>query len=323
MRKDTRRIVKFIRRHDMNVIEKILQTYPLSKREVEQLISTAPSRYKVHEIKKRNGRGMRTIAQPTAEIKLLQKLMAREILAKLPVSEAAMAYRENLGIVNHATPHANNQYLLKLDFENFFPTIRAVDFIYHLRKHIDIDEENLKKLSRIFFWRPKGTRKLILSIGAPSSPVISNTLLYDFDMQLLEYCRKMGITYTRYADDLALSTNVPNILKNAHAYISKICESSKSPKLIINETKTVYTSRKHRRLLTGLILTNSGTPSIGRDKKRLIRSMAHHYMLGSLKPEENSKLRGWIAFTMSVDKAFVESIRKMIGNAHFDRLMTN
>lgn len=61
----------------MSVIEIILKDFPLGREEALHLIQTAPARYKVHEIEKRNDRGKRTIAQPTAEIKMLQRLMLK------------------------------------------------------------------------------------------------------------------------------------------------------------------------------------------------------------------------------------------------------
>lgn len=306
----------------MNVIETILQDFPLGRHEVERLIRTAPSRYKVHEIEKRNGRGKRTIAQPTAEIKLLQKYLLDRYVAKLPVSEAAKAYRSGHGIVDHASPHAKNQYLLKLDFKDFFPSIQAVDFVKHLKKYsVDLSPEDAKVLSRVFFWRPRGQQNLLLSIGAPSSPAISNTLMFDFDSEVIQYCIKTGIIYTRYADDLALSTNQPNVLSDAHAFVERLCRRIKSPKFTLNGEKTVFTSKKYRRQLTGLVLSNDGTISIGRDRKRSIRAMAYHYKLGNLAPEEHSRLRGWLAFTMSVDREFVKTIEAMVGKERFQKLM--
>jgi len=305
----------------MKVINTILQDFPLSRDEIEHLIRTAPSRYKVHEIQKRNGRGKRIIAQPTAEIKLIQRFLLQKFVANLPVSTAAKAYRNGQGIIDHASAHAKSRYLLKLDFKDFFPSIRASDFVKHLYKYSDLKSEDAKALSRIFFWRPKGQRSLFLSIGAPSSPAISNTLLFEFDARLIEYCSDNGIAYTRYADDLALSTNKPNILTEAHNYVVSLCASIRSPKLLLNDEKTVFTSKKHHRQLTGLTLSNDGKASIGREKKREIRAMARHYQLGKLNPDDHSTLRGWIAFTMSIDQAFVNTIRTMIGENSFRKLM--
>ena len=305
----------------MSVIESILSAFPLSRQEVADLIRTAPSRYKVHEIKKRNGRGNRTISQPTAEIKIIQKFFEKKYISHLPVSSAAKAYRAGLGISDHASVHAKNRYLLKLDFKDFFPSIRAGDFINHLSKYSNLENQDIKLLSRVFFWRPKGRRLLLLSIGAPSSPAISNTIMFEFDEQLIEYCDQFDIAYTRYADDLALSTNHPGTLAEAHQFVLSLCQEIKSPNLILNREKTVFTSKKYHRQLTGLTLSNEGNASIGRAKKREIRAMAHHYSIGKLRPEELSKLRGWIAFTMSIDLRFVSTIRKLLGKIKFEQLM--
>jgi RNA-directed DNA polymerase len=305
----------------MNVIELISSQFPLSSLETSQLIKTAPSRYKVHEIDKRNGRGKRTIAQPTAEIKVLQRFLVEAAIPDLPIHEAAKAYRKDHSIIDHALPHAKKHYLLKLDFKNFFPSIKATDFIAHLRRQTTLSQEDIRLLARIFFWRPRGQRKLILSIGAPSSPYISNTLLFDFDTRLGEYCEANEIVYTRYADDLALSTDRADILKAAHAYVREICTKGKHPQLELNEEKTVYTSKKHHRELTGLTLSNDGRASIGREKKRLVRSMTYNFSKGELDVEDHSKLRGWIAFAMSIDQDFVRTLVDMIGNEAFERLM--
>lgn len=305
----------------MSVIETILKEFPLGREETLHLIQTAPARYKVHEIEKRNGRGKRTIAQPTAEIKMLQRLMLKRYLENLPISQAATAYRSGYGIKVHAQMHAKNNYLLKLDFKDFFPSITSRDFLKHLRKHSSVSVDDGKLLARLFFWRPKGDRKLILSIGAPSSPFISNALMYGFDLELIEFCKENNIIYTRYADDIALSTDKPDALKNAHEFIKKLCKKIDYPKIQLNEAKTVYTSKKHHRELTGLVLSNDGNASIGRDKKRLIRAMAHHYKTGSLSIEDTHKLRGLLAFTLSVDKKFVETIKKMLGDDCFYRLI--
>lgn len=305
----------------MSVVDLIQSKFPLSAEEARRLVVTAPSRYKVHEIEKRNGRGKRTIAQPTAEVKVLQRLLMEELLSDLPISAAAKAYRKNHSIVDHALPHAKNQYLLKLDFKDFFPSLRAIDFIKHLVAYSSLHLDDIKLLARAFFWRPRGQRKLILSIGAPSSPFISNTLLYNFDSNLIEYCKVNSITYTRYADDIALSTNHPARLVSAHGFIRELISKGKHVHLELNEEKTVYTSKKHHRELTGLTLSNEGRASIGREKKRLIRSMAFNYSTGKLGIENYSKLRGWIAFMASIDPQFVKSLEKMMGNDAFEYLM--
>lgn len=106
------------------LFQRLLARSPFSEHELIVLIATASSRYKVHYIEKRSGRGRRLIAQPTREIKFLQRMLVKHELGALPIHEAAMAYRAGLSIADHARPHAGGRYLLKLDFKDFFPSIK-------------------------------------------------------------------------------------------------------------------------------------------------------------------------------------------------------
>lgn len=304
----------------MGIVEQLTEVFPLSPKEARVLLVTAPRRYKEHFIEKRNGRGQRLIAQPTAEIKVLQRWAVKTFFLGLPVHSAAKGYRPHLSIKHHAAPHASKKYLLKLDFRDFFPSIKAVDFLRHLRRHTELDLEDRRLLAKLLFRSNKRTKALELSIGAPSSPAVSNTIMYEFDTRLTEYCSTIGATYTRYADDLAISTNRPGVLDGARDFVVELCETLKYPKIALNEGKTVFTSKRHQRQLTGLILNNEGSVSLGREKKRSIRAMAHHYLHAELPTEEVARLRGLLAYSRSVDPKFVESIQRMIGDTAFSAL---
>ena len=306
----------------MDLIERLQAVFPFSQREIALLIYTAPRRYKIHFIEKRNDRGKRLIAQPTAELKAVQKWIISAYLNQLPVHKAAMAYRPKLGIKDHAQLHASNNYLLKLDFENFFPSIKGSDLQAHLSVHMDkLTLQDQIALTRLLFRADSNTDRLILSIGAPSSPALSNTVMYDFDLAVANFCEDLGVEYSRYADDLALSTNTPRILESVKTYIESLCKTLKYPSLKINENKTVFTSKKFQRQLTGLILSNSGNASLGRSRKREIRSMAHHFSQGKLSGEEITRLRGLLAFTASIDKEYIHSIERMVGVETFNAIM--
>lgn len=305
----------------MSLVDQIQADFPLTQHEVRVLLMTAAYRYKLHFIEKRHGRGKRLIAQPTAEIKILQRWAVENYVNNLPVHEAAKAYRHQTSIYENAAAHAANSYLLKLDFENFFPSILGEHFSQHLKSNLEVTDEDADFLMRLLFRYDREKKKYVLSIGAPSSPAVSNAIMYQFDMRLAIYCSERDIAYTRYADDLALSTNKPRQLHEAKLFVARLCQGLPYPRLSLNEGKTVFTSKKFRRQITGLVLTNDGKPSLGREKKRLIRSMAHHYSIGGLSPERTAHLRGLLAFALSIEPPFVQSIERMIGEEVFRQLM--
>jgi RNA-directed DNA polymerase len=212
--------------------------------------------------------------------------------------------------------------LLKLDFKDFFHSIKANDF----RKFLEqagpklVDASDIDYLCRILFWKNKHTGDLILSIGAPSSPILSNILMHEFDSKVSEYCKSMGITYTRYADDMTFSTNKREILRSVVEKMRQICDELPYPRLRLNADKTVHASRATSRRVTGLVLSNEGVVTIGRSRKRKIRAAVHHFKVGKLSADESSALGGTLAFVNSVEPQFLKVLTKRYGKSVIKRL---
>ncbi|TBT09895.1 RNA-directed DNA polymerase, partial [Vibrio parahaemolyticus] len=74
-------------------------------------------------------------------------------------------------------------------------------------------------------------RKLELSIGAPSSPVISNLVMKELDQEIIHFCEEKSIAYSRYADDLTFSTNNIAYFSDLLPYIYELLSYTQSPKL--------------------------------------------------------------------------------------------
>jgi RNA-directed DNA polymerase len=299
------------------LFQRLLARSPFSDHELAVLIATAASRYKVHYIEKRGGRGRREIAQPTKEIKFLQRLLVREELLGLPIHDAAVAYRSGRSILDHAQPHAAARYLLKLDFTNFFPSIKWGALLHRLSRDAAYSQVELWILVNLLCRRIKGTNTFQLSIGAPSSPHMSNYVLHEFDSRMTEFCAAREVRYTRYADDLAFSTNLPKVLDEIETEVRRLMAELAYLGLTLNESKTLNVSTKHRRTLVGLTLSNEGRASIGRDAKRALRVAIHRLTTGSISPSEVSNLRGRLAFTYAIDPEFVD---RLLAHYGFDSI---
>ena len=295
------------------LFQRLLDRSPFSEHDLIVLIATAPSRYKVHYIEKRNGRGRREIAQPTKEIKFLQRMLVKHELATLPIHDAAVAYRAGRSIADHARPHAQGRYLLKLDFRNFFPSIKWSSLAHRLARDTQYTKVELWILGNLLCRKAKSTGVHQLSIGAPSSPHVSNYVLNEFDSKLTDFCSSRAVRYTRYADDLALSTNTPGALDVVDQEVRHLLEELDYLGLQLNEEKSVNVSRKRRRILVGLTLSNDGKASIGREAKRQLRGAIHRAALGTLHPADLSYLQGRLAFTYAIDPLFVDQLLARYG----------
>lgn len=281
----------------------------------------APKMYKVYTIPKRNG-GKRVIAHPARPLKAVQRALVEILKDVLPIHSAAFAYRENVSIKKNADMHKKNKYFLKMDFSDFFNSIDVEVF----ESQLDINEiliRNKKLTNQILFWSPSKTvtGKLKLSVGAPSSPIISNFVMFRFDSVISEICKLSDIHYTRYADDLFFSSNVKNSLFNIPKIVKYILKDCYKGKLRVNESKTSFSSRAHNVHVTGITITNQGTLSLGRKRKRYISSLIHKYKLGILDEESVRKLQGLLGFAKSVEPLFISRLSKKYSSQIIDAIV--
>lgn len=300
------------------IIDRIAAESGLTPSQVGVIIRSSGRRYKSYTIPKRDG-GRRHISQPSRKLKFIQRWLISRVFSLLPVHECATAYVRGRGIADNAQAHRHSRYLLKTDIANFFPSITDRDVRRLIRDNAAyLPDDIAKDYDRIAM---AVSYRGALTIGAPSSPTISNTMLYAFDVQMQEYCEEAGLSYTRYADDIAVSAIEHGKLEPALDKLREIIESLEYPKLELNEAKTVMVSKKHRRFVTGLVLTSNGKVSIGRDRKREIRSLLFRFKNGELNSEAVDRLKGWCAYINSVEPEFSEALKRKYGVQLYQELM--
>lgn len=281
--------------------------------DVRRLMASAPGRYKRYSIPKRDGT-RRPIAQPAREIKAIQRAFVTLILDGLPVHGAATAYRPGVSIFDNAAMHAGGGPILKMDLKGFFPSIRLRDWRRYCEENSLFEDESDVTLSgHLLFYREPGTRSLRLAIGAPSSPSVSNILMFDFDAAVTEAVRSDKVVYTRYADDLTFSAPRTGYLTGVQSAVARVIRQQAYPKLEINLAKTTYATRKYNRSVTGLVLANDGRVTIGREKKRLISAQVHRAHLGIIDDEALAKLAGMLAFIRGVEPDYLEVLTNKYG----------
>ena len=290
------------------IIDMMAREIGIPVAEVQRLADTASVRYKTYTIKKRNG-GDRTISQPTPRIKFLQRWLIARIFSSVPVHSAATAYIVGKGIRDNAAAHVNSRYLLKKDFINFFPSITDIDIYSALRENrglipIDLEEKDYLDIGNIC------CRYGALSIGAPSSPILSNIVMYKFDKYVTDNVSEIGAKYTRYADDISISTHDHEALNKIDDMLKAAAIAESGLNLVFNERKTVFCSKKNNRSVTGLVITPQGKISLGRDRKRYIKSLVHQASLGTLDQKSLKKLSGWISFANGVEPDFILILKR-------------
>lgn len=300
------------------LIEHMAAEMRLTPSYIRSVVQTASHRYKVYAIRKKSG-GTREICHPARELKLLQHWLIQNIFSRLPLHSSATAYRIGKNIRDNALLHGGQNYLLRIDFTSFFPSIKGRDINLLLRKNAAVFDPPLSREDADVLCKLV-CRNDSLTIGAPTSPLVSNCIIFDFDSKWYQRCAEVGVVYSRYADDIYCSSNTANVLAPLLERIRADVAKLTTPRLTINNAKTAFTSRKRRRLVTGLVLTPERRVSLGRQRKRYIRSLVFRYKTEKLGGSERAYLRGFISYAQSVDAAFVANLTRKYGRPIIDAI---
>ena len=148
------------------LIKKIASDLRLPVQYIELVSASASHRYKTYKIKKRTS-GYRTIDHPARELKLLQRWLVENLFSSFPVHDAVHSYRIGRSILSNAILHRNNNYLLRADFANFFPSILAQDVARLILNNRDTLPFQLSKRD-IFAVTSLVCKQGSLTVGAPA-----------------------------------------------------------------------------------------------------------------------------------------------------------
>lgn len=301
------------------LLENLAKQSGVSNAKLELIARTASRRYKVYDIPKRSG-GLRTIEHPSRELKAIQRWIVKTVFNKLPVHNCATAYKKGASVRTNASRHQHTNYTTRFDFIGFFPSFhqnRLELFLTRQNEHLGF---NLSKHD-IDFIGSLVCRYGRLTIGAPSSPAISNAMMYSFDKSLSDYCEERNIIYTRYADDLFFSSVEKNAMGGIEDEIRRANHGIDYLALRINQRKTAYLSRKYGRRITGIFITPDHDVSIGRHRKREIKSLIHKWINNELPLSRLGYLRGLLAFSCDVEPDLEDRLRRKYGAEPIDRVL--
>ena len=107
--------------------------------------------------------------------------------------------------------------------------------------------------------------------GAPSSPAITNIILYEFDEQMGQWCRDRGIAYTRYCDDMTFSGDFDpaEVIRFVRLELKKMG-------FLLNEQKTRTQRPGQQQTVTGIVVNEK--LSIPADYRRKLRQELYYCM---------------------------------------------
>ena len=163
-------------------------------------------------VPKRSG-GERVVHSPRKSLKRLQRqlgaILERWYFLRVPQgvygfipAEYPDLFGRTRDVVSNAERHLQAEYLLNIDIDDFFPSI-SVDYMRKrwLEEWPYTHSRLLDELMLILTYEGS------LPTGAPSSPILSNLLALPIDEDMEAFAKTHGLVYTRYVDDLSISTD--------------------------------------------------------------------------------------------------------------------
>ena len=205
----------------------------------------------------------RKLSVPDLILKRVQKSIADNILVQFPVSRYAKAYKVGSSVQRNAQPHIGKKKLLKLDIEGFFDHI-----LYSQVKDIVFCEEKFAEPIRILLTM-LCYYKESLPQGAPTSPAITNIIMFDFDETVGAFCNKKNIAYTRYCDDMTFSGDF-----DEGEVITFVKKELFKLGLFLKNRKTVVVPASKRQTVTGIVVNEK--LNITKEYKRNIRQEMYY-----------------------------------------------
>jgi RNA-directed DNA polymerase len=239
----------------------------------------ADERYRHFEIPKRSG-GMRQIHAPIGLVRGLQDRLHLELKQLYRAHPNAHGFIDGRSVASNAADHAGKRWVLNVDLEDFFPSInfgRVRGLL--MRPPFELGLAAAAMCAQIATYRNG------LPQGAPTSPVLSNFIAATLDRRLLRLAREHKLTYSRYADDITFSTDLPQFPPSiaVHEQIEgggfrvaageALEQTIRACGFSINAKKVRIQGRGVHQSVTGLCVNTR--VNIERQRVRRIRAMLH------------------------------------------------
>ncbi|MGC0941532.1 reverse transcriptase family protein [Pantoea agglomerans] len=188
-------------------------------------------------IKKKNG-GERIVYAPNKMLKSLLRKVNQKIFTQINYPDylfGSIPDKENpRDYILCAEQHCKAKVLIKIDIENFFPTMRE-EYVYNIfNKLLKCSEEVAQILTKLT------TFDGYVPQGAPTSTYLANLYFFDSEPKKVQHLRNNGFRYTRLIDDITVSRATK---EGSWKYVeSFIGEFITQKHLSINKDKTISRS---------------------------------------------------------------------------------
>lgn len=282
-------------------------------------------RYISFQIPKKVG-GTREISAPNSHLKGVQKELGNLLNSNFQPYPVTHGFVLEKSVLSNAKIHLGSKWVLNIDLKDFFS---AINFgrVYglFLKPPYNCPKQVATVLAQICCHENK------LPQGAPSSPVISNLICKRLDRNLRDFAQKNRCRYSRYADDITISSReryFPKVVArlNHDESSEEVVKIGKELLQIvekngfeINQKKTRLRNLSQRLEVTGLTINEK--PNTTRTYVRQIRAMLHAWKKFGLEQAEAEYHRKYCPVSLNPKKPLPQYRNVVNGKLNYLRMI--
>ncbi len=287
-------------------------------------VLNAHTLYTCHNIPKKSG-GMRTLHVPDDRLAHAQRRVLTTFLNTIEYPAHVSAYVQGRSVLDAGLQHAGRPILIVVDLKDFFPSTRRTWVRDALQEYLALPDLTSELLATLVCApQTVGVKERFrVPQGAPTSGAVANLVaMQRLDPLILAVCAAYGgVTYTRYADDLAFSREAPMDRDEASLFIKEILAAIKESGYRTNYKKIrVLRPHKQQRLLG---MTLNVAPNLPKQTYRKLRAMVHscatqgYATTASRNGFKNEfalshYLNGWLAYAEGLAPARIAALRAQL-----------
>ncbi|WP_285619227.1 reverse transcriptase family protein [Kineosporia sp. NBRC 101677] len=232
----------------------------------------------------------RLLEAPLPRLKRIQRTLLEQVLAPIPVHPAAHGFAPGRSAITGARLHTGAPTVVNLDLASFFTTVSA-GRIYGIFRTAGYPEPVAHLLTglcttrspvRVISAMPRSTgdhneirsrlRSPHLPQGAPTSPALANLAALALDRRLAGLAASIGLTYTRYADDLTFSGDLSD--RAAIRLIGGVERIVRAEGFSVQPAKTRVRHAFQRQVVNGIVVNER--PNLTRAEYDQLKALLHN-----------------------------------------------